>query len=1171
MSKKSLKVTSIVSCIAIAILTLVFASLGSLRASAVSETDYTKKALLNGLRTCYSSAYTTDGPVIGSEFRAYGIDTILTDAGKTDQIINVATQVGNSIKNSQITCQEVFSGANSKSRGKISGLLSLYGKNTDNITYFGYEKSDVKSGSKQGCIMVKYADASNTTHTTDNICFKLDAYNKFVNPYGENVITEKEDSGGPVKMWYDGSTGALKLTVDGATNAWNPQTIAWAGNGEAWSQFVSQAEQTLAYGEESCRGGDGFCRPIDDAWNYGKDGIEPVGLGYRYISVKIGANEGEVYEEYMKRGKDAASLRALRYIAGPNAHWDNDVVKFTKDEAYNLYDIYFQRFKADQKVFVDNECYSKAEKDKATAGSGYAVYNGSGKWCGVRINSTTDADNEMYNVVNSSFNGLTPVNIKTILEKMTAWEFSYVEDPENPPKPGVTPGDGGENGNGGGDSDDASCFSDAASLGWILCPVLKFVGAAADTIYGYIENNWLIIDADDMKVQDQGAYLGWSYFRNVANIIFSIFLLIVILSQLTGLGISNYGIKKMLPKLIVMAILVNISFFICQFAVDVSNIVGASIKSLFESLKTGSGSTFSFSSMIGGLFATIGIGGIGTGAAIAIATNATSVGAWLIPLLLAVLTAIISILFFFIILAVRKAGVLILVILAPVAIICYTFPNTKKFFDRWVKLFTSLLVLYPICGLLMGGGKFVSNLLLKSDANGFINVLVAMLLQVVPFFFVPTLLKSSLAAAGNIGNKISNIGNKVGRGLSGAIGSADATKRASNRLDVWGSTHGREMLNRANQRLRNNRIVGRAVRGVEDSRAGRALGAAYKRNNDRKAAEAWAKYRKTRLEDTQAALDAANMDPASIENAEASLRVKQMERLVSEDMDALITGDELDTTDVFKIESAFKAALAAVDADPTDESKMIRAKALASLLMGKGDTGQSKMLEALHDRVRSTTGIGSAGSEAMRSLAGFVSYNDKWMGSIKGSDTGSYQFINDLASSQGIKSDGAYAMAAANKFTQSTIGSAGDSWYNSIDAALRNNEFNSVEGRKALSAYADMATKALTDPRTANSIKGERLKTLNEIRKTEYDLHKKDWLSANPGRNDADYEREFGKFQRIERPGDELKIVHQKAPVPTGFTESGVWIGGGSGPTKQQQIAYEEWAKHSAEVDRKNS
>ncbi len=58
---------------------------------------------------------------------------------------------------------------------------------------------------------------------------------------------------------------------------------------------------------------------------------------------------------------------------------------------------------------------------------------------------------------------------------------------------------------------------------------------------------------------------------------FAILLVIVILSQVTGMYLSNYGIKKVLPRLIITIILVNLSYIACIIMVDLSNVVGVQV------------------------------------------------------------------------------------------------------------------------------------------------------------------------------------------------------------------------------------------------------------------------------------------------------------------------------------------------------------------------------------------------------------------------------------------------------------------------------------------------------------------------------------------------------------------------------------------------------------------
>ena len=66
------------------------------------------------------------------------------------------------------------------------------------------------------------------------------------------------------------------------------------------------------------------------------------------------------------------------------------------------------------------------------------------------------------------------------------------------------------------------------------------------------------------------------------NAVFAVIFLWVIFSQISNVGVSNYGIKKILPRLIIGALLVNLSFYLCQIAVDLSNILGFSLKEALE-------------------------------------------------------------------------------------------------------------------------------------------------------------------------------------------------------------------------------------------------------------------------------------------------------------------------------------------------------------------------------------------------------------------------------------------------------------------------------------------------------------------------------------------------------------------------------------------------------------
>jgi len=332
------------------------------------------------------------------------------------------------------------------------------------------------------------------------------------------------------------------------------------------------------------------------------------------------------------------------------------------------------------------------------------------------------------------------------------------------------------------------CFEGGGAMGWILCPILDGLGKMAQRLYDDVVAPLLAIDVRLFNDNSSdGTFRAWTIFQTFANIVFIILLLVVIFSQVTGVGIDNYGIKKILPKLIIAAILINLSYIICRLAIDVSNIVGYGGRQLFASIditpvgenaadgifgealqvKDNSATTANVVTVVIGIL----IGGVG------IATIATGGLAILLPLLTGLLSAAIAIFFVFILLGVRQAGVVLLTVLAPVAIVCYILPNTKKLFDRWLKMFTGLLLLFPIVGLLVGGSELASRIIISTDTNNFWIGLIALLLGVIPFFFIPTLLKASFAAMGNMGAKISGFGSGFNRKVGGVAKPALANSR----------------------------------------------------------------------------------------------------------------------------------------------------------------------------------------------------------------------------------------------------------------------------------------------------------------------------------------------------------------------------------------------------------
>ena len=291
-----------------------------------------------------------------------------------------------------------------------------------------------------------------------------------------------------------------------------------------------------------------------------------------------------------------------------------------------------------------------------------------------------------------------------------------------------------------------SCGIDGG-LGWLICPVMTFVANINDAAYGAISGFLDIKPAILSSGDNSGAKQGWDFFRNIANAIFAVIFLWIIFSQISNVGVSNYGIKKILPRLIIGALLVNLSYYLCQIFVDLSNILGHTLKDALESGAGEIGTTSEAAGWGSAIAATIvGVGGVAAFAALAIG----------IPTLAAGFLAIMTV---FIILVVRQAGIILLISMSPMAFAAWLLPNTEDLFKKWMKMFRGLLLVFPIISLLYGAGKLAGAVLASSatvDPNNPDETLhlVALAATTMPLIATPFVLQSSLSSLGSIGAKI---------------------------------------------------------------------------------------------------------------------------------------------------------------------------------------------------------------------------------------------------------------------------------------------------------------------------------------------------------------------------------------------------------------------------------
>ncbi len=287
-------------------------------------------------------------------------------------------------------------------------------------------------------------------------------------------------------------------------------------------------------------------------------------------------------------------------------------------------------------------------------------------------------------------------------------------------------------------------------LKWLFCGLLAGLTSGLNALDGWINGmlKYSVIDKTADRATYDSLYGSWSNFRRLANIGLIISLLIIILSQALSLSfLDAYTVKKMLPRLAIAVIGIQLSWVICLFMVTISNELGLGIKSLlylpfqgsFPNIQNGAVINFNESggTNIIGLLVGIGAAGVGLGI-IAI-----------VPVLLTILTALFLT---FLVLTFRKMLLTLLIIVSPLAFIAWVIPGTRKALDMWWDTFIRLLMMYPlIVGFIAIGRIFAFLGGAGSTNDNASNAFFVLVAWAAPYFLVPATFKFAGSAVASLG------------------------------------------------------------------------------------------------------------------------------------------------------------------------------------------------------------------------------------------------------------------------------------------------------------------------------------------------------------------------------------------------------------------------------------
>lgn len=315
-------------------------------------------------------------------------------------------------------------------------------------------------------------------------------------------------------------------------------------------------------------------------------------------------------------------------------------------------------------------------------------------------------------------------------------------------------------------------------LGYITCPLIGIASKMVKGIANFLGNLF-----NFQALNNSGLRESWGIFTNLANIILAIAFLVVVMSQASSIGISNYGVKRILPRVIAGAILINMSFYVCALAIDVSNVLGRNMLEFTASLSANVEG--------GGVSGGSTSGGAGeeqrecgdrkakhiVGQKVACFFDIIEIGmagGFLVATIFIFVMLIATFIAFTITLALvimRYVILIFLVLLAPLAFAAWVLPNTEQYFQKWWSMFLKMLLIYPAAMFLFGGSLFVADILADINIGEMFNdtglpteVMQAMMASfqlfiiAMPLFFIPKLFKGMDSVTGGLAGKMAAMG-----------------------------------------------------------------------------------------------------------------------------------------------------------------------------------------------------------------------------------------------------------------------------------------------------------------------------------------------------------------------------------------------------------------------------
>lgn len=320
-------------------------------------------------------------------------------------------------------------------------------------------------------------------------------------------------------------------------------------------------------------------------------------------------------------------------------------------------------------------------------------------------------------------------------------------------------------------SQNEACFASSWEWSWAVCPIISAAQTSANAMYGFVEDQlkFTVLQScpspttasncpDSLAASHGNVHDAWNNFRILVSSIVVILLLVMVISQAIGSGpFDPYTVRKMLPRLVLGVILIQISWPVFAYTINVVDRLGIGLADLMYAPFGGASKMDLYSLLSPFGTEAVAFNWVGLGALVIFGVMAPFI---VLGMILAVLLALFA---GFLTLLFRKILIILALIFVPVALISWMMPSDglRQYWKLWWSNFSKALMMFPLIIAIIAAGRIFAKI--GSAQNDFVGFFIVLIGFFGPLFILPKTFKwggTVMAQAGNGLSKLQGVADK---------------------------------------------------------------------------------------------------------------------------------------------------------------------------------------------------------------------------------------------------------------------------------------------------------------------------------------------------------------------------------------------------------------------------